>query len=217
MELTARQRHLVSKYTRLVYWVVLFRLRSRLRAWQSKLGLDRDELARIGMVGWCRAGKTWKSEVGVTFKTYAATCIYREIMDRIGDYRIIHIPKYLTDGREWQTRFAKERLADVMVASGTVSDLKLPGLLSREKSPDENAMNEEQQESVRRMVNQLSEPSRSVLWCRFGFDGERLSYENAAKVLHLHKDRVREVERRALQTLRGRMESEPCESSLNVV
>jgi RNA polymerase primary sigma factor len=60
-----------------------------------------------------------------------------------------------------------------------------------------------EQEVIREMLWRLDDLGRRVLELRMGFDGEPLSYADAARTLGITVNRVRRTEARALETLRG--------------
>lgn len=63
----------------------------------------------------------------------------------------------------------------------------------------------EEAEQVRKAVDQLPERERIVITLRFGLDGERCILEEIGERIGLCKERVRQIEAKAIERLRIRM------------
>jgi RNA polymerase sigma factor (sigma-70 family) len=85
------------------------------------------------------------------------------------------------------------------LALRTESLLKLP-------APESEIEREETVESVKTAMKQLNARSREIISRRFGFDGPQEDLETIGKSLKLSKERVRQIESQALNTLRYHVE-----------
>jgi RNA polymerase primary sigma factor len=73
--------------------------------------------------------------------------------------------------------------------------------------PAEEAADSYRRQMIRRAVSKLPERERRILELRYGFDGETTSLEKIGKELGLTRERVRQLERSALERLEGELES----------
>ena len=72
--------------------------------------------------------------------------------------------------------------------------------------PAEEAADSYRRQMIRRAVSKLPERERRILELRYGFDGETTSLEAIGKELGLTRERVRQLERSALERLGGELE-----------
>ena len=72
--------------------------------------------------------------------------------------------------------------------------------------PAEEAADSYRRQVVRRAVSRLPERERRILELRYGFDGETTSLEAIGKELGLTRERVRQLERRALERLEDELD-----------
>ena len=72
--------------------------------------------------------------------------------------------------------------------------------------PAEEAADSYRNQVVRRAVSKLPERERRILELRYGFDGETTSLESIGKELGLTRERVRQLERSALERLGDELE-----------
>jgi RNA polymerase primary sigma factor len=72
--------------------------------------------------------------------------------------------------------------------------------------PAEEAADSYRRQAVRRAVSRLPDRERRILELRFGFDGETTSLEKIGKELGLTRERVRQLERSALDSLEEQLE-----------
>jgi RNA polymerase nonessential primary-like sigma factor len=100
-------------------------------------------------------------------------------------------------------RMARHPLSlDVRV--GDNRDTELSEMLKDdEASPEDYATGELMRQDVREMLEELTPPERQVLSLRFGLeDGKELSLAKIGRELNLSRERVRQLENRALDRLR---------------
>jgi RNA polymerase primary sigma factor len=71
-------------------------------------------------------------------------------------------------------------------------------------SPLQEAFSDIQREELRRAISELSERERKVLDLRFGLSGQQpLTLEEVGKVFGLSRERIRQIEKEALEKLKG--------------
>ncbi|MGA0197580.1 MAG: sigma-70 family RNA polymerase sigma factor, partial [Prochlorotrichaceae cyanobacterium] len=87
---------------------------------------------------------------------------------------------------------------------GKDQDTELGDLLeTSEISPEDNLINESLQKEIQYLLADLTERERDVIQLRFGLrDGQYYSLAEIGRVLTLSRERVRQIESKALQKLR---------------
>jgi RNA polymerase nonessential primary-like sigma factor len=87
---------------------------------------------------------------------------------------------------------------------GKDKDTELGDLLETDNmSPEESMMRESLQQELQDMLAELTVRERDVIQMRFGLgDGQSHSLAEIGKVLELSRERVRQIESKALQKLR---------------
>nr|WP_275072596.1 RNA polymerase sigma factor SigC [Petrachloros mirabilis] len=87
---------------------------------------------------------------------------------------------------------------------GKDKDTELGDLLeTTDVSPEESMMRESLQETLRQLLEDLTSRERDVIQMRFGLgDGQSYSLAEIGKTLDLSRERVRQIESKALQKLR---------------
>jgi RNA polymerase primary sigma factor len=75
-------------------------------------------------------------------------------------------------------------------------------------SPDEIVLRESLKREVEKMLSILATRDAEILRCRCGLGGRRaMSLQEVGELFHLTKERIRQIEKRALRTLRHRQEA----------
>ena len=63
-------------------------------------------------------------------------------------------------------------------------------------------------DGIRRMLASLPHREREVIELRYGFRGEKLTLEQVGEVLHVTRERVRQIENQSLKKLQALAESQ---------
>ena len=110
-----------------------------------------------------------------------------------------------------QAKLPPKQVAEVRAASRTVTSLDRPlgddETTFGELIPSEHVEPAEElhvsllEETVRRALSDLSEREREVVMLRYGLDGDPLSLQEVGRRLGLTRERVRQIEARALERL----------------
>lgn len=75
--------------------------------------------------------------------------------------------------------------------------------------PSENIMEDERQKFINEMLKALTFRERHILQLRFGIDGDRHTLEETARKFKVTRERVRQIEIKAIRRLRERIERHP--------
>jgi RNA polymerase nonessential primary-like sigma factor len=104
--------------------------------------------------------------------------------------------------REILTRVPRSVSLEVKV--GKEKDTELIDLLETEEiSPEETLANESLQKDIQRILGDLTSREQEVIALRYGFqDGTAYSLSDIGRLLNLSRERVRQIEAKALQKLR---------------
>ncbi|MCH7719791.1 MAG: sigma-70 family RNA polymerase sigma factor [Planctomycetes bacterium] len=151
---------------------------------QTARGIDEDELRSEGLFALLRALERFDPGRGFRFSTYACTIIRRSLMNRIAaerDYRR-RFPVHHEEAYERPPR------------SEEASELALERL----------------QRVLKRNVGELTSRESRVLAERFPADhGPRPTFAQLAATIGVSKERVRQIQKSALDKLRGALEADP--------
>jgi RNA polymerase nonessential primary-like sigma factor len=145
--------------------------------------------------------------VHITEKLNRIKKVQREIIQRTG--RSATLPEIATalDSTTEQIReilLRVPRSVSMEMKIGKDQDTELGDLLeTSEISPEDNLINESLQKEIHYLLADLTERERDVIQLRFGLrDGQYYSLAEIGRVLTLSRERVRQIESKALQKLR---------------
>lgn len=96
------------------------------------------------------------------------------------------------------------RSVSLEIRVGKDRDTELGDLLeTQDASPEENLVRESLQRDIRNLLAELTDREREVIQLRYGLDdGKTYSLAEIGRVLELSRERVRQIEAKALQKLR---------------
>jgi RNA polymerase sigma factor (sigma-70 family) len=173
---------------------------------------DAEGAARLGLV---KAARRWDADRGVRFGTYAYTVMRHEIADE-RERSMAAVPmdrntrarfeRYHTGGSVVPGRHAK-RMGDAVAAYARLREV---GRLDDLGTPDEAVDRREKDDGdaeitalVLAELEQLPDRERAIIRRRFGFEGEPETLAGIGERLGLTRERVRQLERIALERLRA--------------
>jgi len=70
------------------------------------------------------------------------------------------------------------------------------------ETPEEIAINNSIREEIRKIIDSLPEREREVIKYRFGFYGKEYSLKEVGEIMNLTKERIRQIENKALEKIR---------------
>lgn len=206
-------------------------------------GYEWDDLIMLGMQGLRVAAHRWKLNGGASFATYSSWYIrgyIRRFIQR--NSNPVHVPAYFNAHRAKALReqadlegelgvqvsaddprispSARKVLAQVPKSisldtpgpDGELFEVADPG-----SSINSNAWGTEEYEVVRGLVRELPERLQVILNGRFGFGSPPLTLEEMGGILHITRERVRQLETSALFKLRKRFKKLQHEQNLHML
>ena len=142
-------------------------------------GHDFSDLVSEGNVALVRASEQFDFARGTRFSTYATLAITNDLIRRI----------------------PRERSRQVRFATG--HEGQLHDLADHRDGGRADAINQEHSRSmIRKMIGYLSGRDQTIIVRRFGLDGEKQTLAQVGRELGISKERIRQLESRALDKLR---------------
>ena len=156
---------------------------------------DQEDLISIGTIGLIKGVSTYRPEKGVRLATYASRCIENEIL--------MHF------------RGSRKSQGDVSLSESIDSDpdggaLLLMDVLADEDDMAERISSRELCAQLGALIDQCLDPREaSIIRLRFGVGGSRpLTQRETAKLCGISRSYVSQLEKRALEKLRRKLEEE---------
>ncbi|MFZ9736862.1 MAG: RNA polymerase sigma factor SigC [Prochlorotrichaceae cyanobacterium] len=145
--------------------------------------------------------------VHITEKLNRIKKVQREIIQRTGRSATLQEIATALESTTEQIReilLRVPRSVSMEMKIGKDQDTELGDLLeTSEISPEDNLINESLQKEIQYLLADLTERERDVIQLRFGLrDGQYYSLAEIGRVLTLSRERVRQIESKALQKLR---------------
>lgn len=203
-------RRLISANLRLVIWVA----RSAARRQRA---LELDDLVQEGVTGLIRAIEKFDPSRGTALSTYATWWIRQAISRAIMNAGLVRIPVHVQEGsartsvsaacaRRFHHIASLEAEADTLHfrVADAVADGRIEWLEDDEDLPIEQGTTDEIGEGVgtREVVDlalsHLSPRESMILECRSGMRGDPMTLEEIGRMIGLTRERVRQIEHRAL-------------------
>ena len=179
-------------------------------------GMKRSDLFQEGILGLHRAVFRYKPEKKTRFSTYATYWIRQSIRKSLIDRaNLVRVPQAVqeelrkaeSEMNPEEARRIRRLMSDVVSMSvGEEDDPRdrLDYRLTRGKSRlDERFHLDVVPEEVKQALQKLTVREREVIRRRFGMGGDRTqTLEEIGVVLHLSRERIRQIEREALEKMR---------------
>lgn len=157
--------------------------------------IEQDELISVGSIGLMKAVKSYDSEKGHSFSTYASRCIQNEILMMIRSQR----------------KFINEVSLEDKVK--TDKDGNEVSLIDAIEDPKEQvAENAETQILYQKLVvlieENLSPREKEILYLRYGINGQIPQTQNeVAKKLNISRSYISRIEKKAIREIRAKAKS----------
>lgn len=167
-------------------------------------GVPFEDLVAEGSVGLMKAVRRFDPANGTRFTTYASFWIRKAIIDALLEQpRTVHLPRY---AREKGRAFPREVSLDAPVRGEAANTLSERLVDSSRPSALEALTECEMHDRVRRLVLELTPREQMVLAERFGLHGgSARTLTEVGATMGLSKERVRQIESGAIETLRRRL------------
>ncbi len=159
-------------------------------------GVDEDDLISLGAIGLIKAVKSFRSDAGTKFATYAVRCIENEML--------MHL----------RSRKKSKRDVSMDESIGTDkegNDLTLRDVLGSETDELEKLVGERiEEERLRHMLRGLDNREQMVIVLRYGLkDGVEWTQHQIAEMMGISRSYVSRIEARALTKLQHALYPRP--------
>lgn len=163
-------------------------------AQKYKSGYEQDELISIGSIGLLKAIKTYSSEKGSSFSTYATRCIENEILMMIRSNKKYSKQLYLDDAIMTDKDGNDISLIDVLPDTSENIDDKVHRDMAFEK--------------VASVIDKkLNEREKKVIYMRYGVCGyDAYTQLEISKILKISRSYISRIETKALQIIKANVD-----------
>jgi DNA-binding XRE family transcriptional regulator len=168
----------------------------RMREARQRMGLSQKQLGEL--VGY--SGNT----IGhiETLREYPKIDLQIEIAEVLGLSTESLFPTWLKDFTVVRATVAKEDLSlsyDEALSKGYLPLTSMDDCL---ELAEDNLFKQDAKEAVGKILNTLPKREQLALRLRYGFDNAEMTYEKVGKCLGVTRERARQIEAKALRTLR---------------
>ncbi len=171
------------------------------------LGVSLEDLIGWGVLGLLRAVDEYDPDRGMSFPTYSVWWIRHFLHDGLRAARFVRLPAKAHLDR-LQSRSLVPVLdetvsLDVEVFQGSART-RADELVATGAGPMSGLERDDRRKALRAALDGLDPKERKVLRMRFGFDGDPMTLKAVGQVLGLSRERIRQIESKALGQLRSR-------------
>jgi RNA polymerase primary sigma factor len=174
---------------------------------KSYKGYELEDLINEGNMGLMKAAEKFNPDCGTKFITYAVWWIKAYIQKSIREtatgikfpsskYKEMNNPKWKISSLNKEMKFDNK-------------NVELISLIEDEniESPDNKILKKFLVEELYQNINELNDIEKNVILNRFGFKGDRKSLSEIGRSLNLSRERIRQIEHRALCLLKEKLVS----------
>ena len=174
---------------------------------KSYKGYELEDLINEGNMGLMKAAEKFNPDCGTIFITYAVWWIKAYIQKSIREtatgikfpsskYKEMNNPKWKISSLNKEMKFDNK-------------NVELISLIEDEniESPDNKILKNFLVEELYQNINELNDIEKNVILNRFGFKGDRKSLSEIGRSLNLSRERIRQIEHRALCRLKEKLVS----------
>jgi len=174
---------------------------------KSYKGYELEDLINEGNMGLMKAAEKFNPDCGTKFITYAVWWIKAYIQKSIREtatgikfpsskYKEMNNPKWKISSLNKEMKFDNKNVELISI----IEDENI-------ESPDNKILKNFLVEELYQNINELNDIEKNVILNRFGFKGDRKSLSEIGRSLNLSRERIRQIEHRALCRLKEKLVS----------
>lgn len=154
---------------------------------------DKKDLVSVGIIGLIKAIKTFNDSKQTKFETYISICIDNEIKMFLRQTK----KQKLNDSLDKIIRYDNNK--EITLKDSLVSDVNI----------EEEYINKEMCERIRKIVNNLPEREKTIIMMHFGFyDNKRYTQDEIAQKLNLTQSYVSKLISKQVKSMRNKLEND---------
>lgn len=161
----------------------------------ENIGADIEDLISIGTIGLIKAINTYCTDRNIKLATYASRCIENEILMYV---------------RKNNGQRSEVSIDEPLNTDWDGNELLLSDVLGGEEEQVYRDMEvEEDKETIRRALSELSEREREIIVLRFGLDGseKELTQKEVADMLGISQSYISRLEKKIMLRLKNEIKS----------
>ena len=190
--------------------------------WVEEITLSKGDIIQEANTGLIKAAERWdprREEFTTYAKWWIKQAIYssiqqksrvvnipQEIVKKIISYRKGKINKY---GAPFSLNVILGLIEDPLSLETVINNDRctLNNILSdlNEINPLLDCINSEEYELIEKALSSLTNRESKIINLHYGFDGERMTLEEIGAIFNLGKERIRQIEKKALEKLKKRL------------
>lgn len=173
-----------------------------------ELGVPLEDLVNEGNIGLIQAAGRFDPDRGIRFVTYAVHWIRQAILKALHESgSMIRVPRTTPRNGSWAMRQAARTTVSLDSPVAGMEDAETLGACVEDRvsvKPEEALVDASLEGQIGSTMAGLSDREASIIRHRFGLDGrERFSLVEIGRKHGLSKERVRQIEKRALRKMRA--------------
>ena len=175
------------------------------RTYSLKGRCEVSDLEQEAVIALMFAIENYDPSRGAAFTTYAISCMFRRLQQRLNEWRLIRIPPYLMCSSK--QRKSRPRCAMAADRVFFIGQMPNESNIHHPCTPELPAPHQAREQALYKSLDRLNNIDRKLLTLRYGLSGRSHVLREIGEMLGLSKERVRQLLVRALVHLKAQMNS----------
>lgn len=158
-----------------------------------------NEYYDVGMIGLCKAAKRFDTNKGLTFSTYACTCIKVEILTYIRNEK----------AEKRKTNYNTISLNKIIYSNEKDSEITLEDMLPSKINIEEEMIKKDQMEHLYKALSKLKEREIGIINDLYGLNGvKKLTQMELSEKYNLSQPQISRIKNKSIKKLRMLLKEE---------